>query len=345
MPGAIAPNVVGRREMVLTMLFQADHRQTVFTSMARKPKSSNNEKTGISNSQIGTYFSKVLGDLKAGGVRDGADVKAFDSNPQREPLSFRPEKYRRAPMVGDLANGDDIAGVTDAGNDEWDEALADQMILHKRDIEKECLSEQDSSLSGGAEGGTTMRGLGRWINDGTLTFSELPVPQGSRTPTAQIYTDVIGDGISTGLTEDTVAGLLQARWDNTGDSGQLVGLLGTTIKNRFGFFSKYKANVSNATIVIRSQDNAFTSKDVDSPSVDVYNSDWGSFSLMPVPTLFLPDAKTAYFLDMAQVELRSRYWMREKQLPDLGGGPRELIESFVALIPGDPRSHVKIHAT
>jgi hypothetical protein len=345
MAGIIAPNVAGRREMLLEMLFLADHRQTVATSMLRKPKSSNNEKTGISNSQIGTYFAKVLGDLKPGGVRDGADVKAFDSNPNREPISFRPEKYRRAPMVGDLARGDDIAGVSDAGSDEWEEALSTQMILHKRDIEKEILSEQDSSIGGGAEGGTTMRGFGRWINAGELPFSELPVPQGAATPAAQIYTGILGDGITTGLTEDVVSGLLQARWDATGDSGQLVGLLGTAIKNRFAFFSKYKANVTNATVIIRTQAKDYDSHELDSPSIDVYNSDWGSFSLIPVSTLYLPDAKTGYFLDMSQCELRSRYWMREKPLPDLGGGPRELIESFVALIPGDLRSHVKIHAT
>jgi len=61
--------------------------------------------------------------------------------------------------------------------------------------------------------------------------------------------------------------------------------------------------------------------------------------------VFLPDAYRGYFLDMAQVEIRSRYWMREKPLPDLGGGPREEIASFVALIPGDLRSHIKIAAT
>lgn len=341
MPGALAPNWVGRREFLMDMLFKADNRQTPFLSMARKPKSSTSEKNGIPNSQIGSYQAKVMGARKAGGVADGKDVSVFDSGPPHELLSFRPEKYRRTPMVGDLLQGDNLAGTNDA----WAEVVGDEMIEHKRDMETELLSEQDSSSNGGAEGGTTTRGIGRWVNDGTLTFSELPVPQGARTPSAQIFTDVIGDGISTGLTEDAVNTLLQSRWDATGDSGELVGFVGATIKNRFGFFSKYKPNVASATVVVRTNTSEYTSGDVHGAAVDVYQSDWGTFSLIPVNTVFLPDAKTGYFLDMAQVEVRSRYWMREKELPDLGGGPREEIASFIALIPGDLRSHVKIRAT
>ncbi len=342
MPGTLAPNVNGRREWLMNMLFTVDNRMMPFTSMARKPSSSKSERSGIPNSQIGTYFAKVYGGFKPGGVADGKDVGAFDSQPVREGISFRPEKYRRAPMVGELLEGDDIAGV----NSEWMEAIADQTIMHKRDMEKEFLSDQDSSANGGAEGGTTGRGLGRWINNtaqaGGLSYSELPVPQGAQTPAAQIFIGSIGDGVTTGLTEDVISTLLQSRWDLTGDSSKLVGLLGAALKNRFSFFSKYKANVANATVIVRTNTDDFTSGELNGAAVDVYQSDWGTFSLLPVSTIFLPDQYRGYFIDSEHVEIRSRYWMREKSLPDLGGGPRELIESFVALIPGDLRSHVKI---
>lgn len=345
MPGVFAPNQTGRREWLMNMLFLADRRQTVFMSMARKAKPSKDEKTGIPNSQIGTYFAKVLGDLKPGGVADGQDVKAFDNQPNRDPISFRPEWYRRNPMVGTLAKDENIAGVTDAGSNEWEEAVGDQMILHKRDMEKESLSDQDSTLNGGAEGGTTMRGAGRWVNDGTLAWAELPVPAGARTPAAQIFTGAIGDGIATGLTEDAAQALMQARWDNTGDSGQLVGLLGTAVKNRFGLFTKYKPNISGATVIVRTEGKDFTSGELDGSQADVYYSDWGGFTLMPVPTVFLPDQYRGYLFDMEQIDIRSRFWTRERPLPDLGGGPRETIESFIANIFGDLRSHCKIAAT
>lgn len=341
MPSIVNYNQSGRREWLTEMLFQADERQTVFTSMAKKTAPSRSEKSGIPNSLIGTYQAKVLGNLKPGGVADGVDVKAFDAGPPREPIPFRPEKYRRSPMVGELAAGDEVAGI----DSEWDEAVADQMVLHKRDIEKELLSQQDSSLAGGAEGGTTGRGMERWVNDGTLAFSELPVPQGARTPTAQIFTGAIGDGVTTGLTEDVAQGLMEARWQNTGDSGKLVGLLGSAIKNRFALFTKYKPSLSGAVVIVQTMTEQYTSNELHGAAVDVYMSDWGGFSLIPVPTLFLTDQYTGFLLDMDQIELRSRYWMREKPLPDLGGGPRETIESFIALIPGDLRSHAKIDAT
>lgn len=339
MPGVVNTNVVGRREWLMDFLFKADNRMTVFTSMAQKAKSGNSEKTGIPNSIIGTYQAKVMGDLKAGGVADGKDVSAFDSNPPREQISFRPEKYRRAPMVGDLAKDDVVAGL-DAGG-EWADAVGDQMILHKRDMEKEFLSAQDSSVNGGAEGGTTLRGMEKWITNGASNFAELPPPAGAQTPVAQIYTGTIGDGITTGLTEDVAKAVLKSRWDNTGDSGQLVGFVGTSIKERFSLFKEYKPNVTNATVIVRTNTEEYTIGQLRNASVDVFNSEWGAFSLIPVPTIFLTDARTGLFLDMAQVELRSRYWMREKELPDLGGGPREEIASFVALIPGDLRSHAK----
>jgi hypothetical protein len=326
----------------MELLYLADVRETPFVSTARKPKSSENDKSGIPNSQLGTYLAKVLGDIKAGGVADGKDVGGFDEKPPREPLSFRPEKYRRAVMVGDLALGDDIAGIAD----EYADSLSDQMTLHKRDMERECYSDQDSSLNGGLEGGTKMRGLGRWINDGTLAFSELPVAAGARTPAAQLYLSVIGDGISTGLTEAVAQALLENRWQNTGTSNELMGFVGSIIKNRFGFFSRYTPNVTNATPIVRTASTTtYPGGEFYGPSIDVYKSDYGAWTLMAVNTTFLPDAYRGYFLDMSMVELRSRYWARSKELPDLGGGPRELLESFVALIPGDPRSHVKIAAT
>jgi hypothetical protein len=342
MPAVVNVNATGRREFLMDRLFKVDNRMCTFTSMARKPKGGNSESTGIPNSVIGSYQAKVLGDIKAGGRADGKDVTAFDSNPPREQISFRPEFFYRAPMVGTLAKDDVIAGLENGG--EWADAVGDQMILHKRDMEKQFLSALDSSANGGREGGTVTRGLEKWISASASDFSELVPPSGARTPSNQIFTGAIGT-IDSGLTEDAAKAILKARWDNTGDSGELVGFLGTYIKERFSLFKEYKPTLSNATVVVRTNTEAYTSKEIRNASVDVFNTEWGSFSLIPVNTIFLTDAYTGLFVDMAQIEIRSRFWMREKPLPDLGGGPREEISSFVALIPGDLRSHAKIDAT
>lgn len=342
MPGILDANQIGKREFLMGLLFLADARKTVFLSTARKSKSAVTGKKGLPN-MLGTYNVKVLGDRKAGGVADGKDVGAFDGEPPRQQLAFRAEKYRRAPMVGDIAEGNDVAGV----EDEFAAAVADQLKEHARDMEAELLSDQDSSANGGLENGSTQRGLGRWVNAGELAISDpnCPIPSGARTPTAQVYTGVIGDGVTTGLLEQTVQDLLQNRWDSTGDSGELMGFVGATIKNRFGLFSRYTPSLTGATPNVQTISATYQGGTFYGPTVDVYKSDWGGFTLMPVNTTFLPNAKRAYFLDMSMVEVRSRYWCREKDIPDLGGGPRELIESIIALIPGDLRSHVKIAAT
>lgn len=344
MPGILDPNQVGKREFRLGVIFLADARETPFLSAAKKPASSyNGEKKGLPQ-MLGTYQLKTRGSRKAGGVADGKDVSAFDSNSPRGELSFRAEKYWRHPMVGDIAEGNDIAGI----KSEFAEAEADQSIELKRDIETEMLSDQDSSANGGAEGGSTTRGMGRWVNDGTLAITDAncPIPTNLRTPSAQIFTGAIGDGVTTGLTEAAVKALLKSRWENTGDTGELMGFVGTQIQDRFSTFATYAPNVTNATAIVRTMREGFGNGTFLSQYVDIYKSGpYGAFTLLPVATAFMPDAYRAYFLDMSQVEVRSRYWFRKKELPDLGGGPRCEIASLIALIAGDPRSHVKVAAT
>lgn len=343
MPGILDTDQVGKREFRMSVIFLADAIETPFLSAAKKPASSyKSEKTGIPQ-MLGVYQLKTRGARKAGGVADGQDVQAYDKTPSRGELSFRAEKYWRHPMVGDIAEGNDIAGI----KSEFAEAVADQSVELKRDIEVEMLSDQDSSTNGGAEGGSTTRGLGRWVNAGELAISDAncPIPVGLRTPSAQVYTSAIGT-IDSGLTEAVVKGLLRSRWDSTGDNGQLMGFVGKNIQDRFSDFSTYQPNVTNTLAVVRTVREGFGTGTFLSQYVDIYKSGpYGAFTLMPVNTSLLPDAYRGYFLDMSQVEIRSRYWFREKELPDMGGGPRKEIASLVALIAGDPRSHVKIAAT
>jgi hypothetical protein len=81
------------------------------------------------------------------------------------------------------------------------------------------------------------------------------------------------------------------------------------------------------------------------PSIDIYKSDWGTFTLHPVSNDFMPSAYTGYFLDMKQVSLRVTENNVQMELPNLGGGPREMIQSIIGLEAGDPRAHAKIDGT
>lgn len=347
MPALTAPNLVGVREDVSDLMYLSDVKETPFTSMVKKGKKP-------INPLLWEYGLKKRGSRKRGGVPDGKDIDAFDSQNPRDFVQARSEVFRRAPMVGFLAqiiskNGG-VAGVSN----EFDEAIADQLEELKRDIEKEMLSNQDSTPDDGVNGSQT-RALGRWIYNGTNTltidtaggdaspttgYNELAVPAGYRTPTAQIYTGSIAT-----MSEDDFNALIQAKWDNTGASSELRGFVTSAIKNRIGFFSRYEADKAGMTPNVMVTSGRVSGNTLLGPSIDVYKSDWGTFTLHPVSSDFMPTAYTGYFLDMKQVSLRVTENMAQMDLPDLGGGPREMIQSIVGLEAGDPRAHCKIDGT
>lgn len=331
MPGITDPGQVGKREDLSDAIFMADVKATPLLSMIRKGERLNKQ-------LLFEYQVKKLGDRKGGGVPDGKDIDAFDANSPRALIAARGEVFRRAPMVGFIAAGNQIAGV----DDEFASAVADQLIEHKRDMEKELWSEQESRGDDGVNG-SKFRGLGRYINAGELAFTDtLTIPIGFRTPSNQVYTSVLGDGIATGLTEAVFAGMLKSRWDNTGDSGDLTLFLSSTLKDRVGFFSRYMANVTGSTPMVRLNSGVVSGNTLYAASIDLYKSDWGSYRLIPVSSDFLPDIYRGYGLDMTQIELRQREMAKEMALPDLGGGPREMIRSIIGPQWGDPRSHIKL---
>jgi hypothetical protein len=117
------------------------------------------------------------------------------------------------------------------------------------------------------------------------------------------------------------------------------------IKNRVGFFSRYQPDVTNYTSRVFISSGQLEGTTLFGATVDVYRSDWGTFELFPVLTDFMPTAYTGYFLDMAQPRIRSAGTYETTELPNLGGGPRAMIQSILSVFPGDPRAHAKIAGT
>lgn len=344
MPALTEPYLVGKRQDLADLIYLADVKTTPGLSMIKKGKKLTN--------MLYDFIVKSMGARKRGGVPDGKDVSAFDAQSPKRQLQARGEVWRRAPMVGFIAQlisqGGGVAGVTN----QMDEAVADQIIEHKRDIEKELWSNQDSRPDDGVNG-SQMRGLGRWIYDGasTLTLAtgdlspttgyfELPVPADVRTPGNQIYTGSIAT-----LTEDQLGALIQAKFENTGASSELSGFVTPVIKNRIGFFSRYMANVANFTPNVYVTSGKVSGNTLMGATIDVYKSDWGTFTLHPVLVDFMPTPYTGFFLDMDMPRLRVLQMEAHERLPDLGGGPRELIQSILSIHPGDPRAHSKIDGT
>jgi hypothetical protein len=347
MPALTAPQQVGVRQDLSDEFYLSDVKETPFTSMVRKGPAP-------LDLNLWEYGVKNRGTRKRGGVPDGKDVDAFDSQIPKKFLQARSETWRRAPMVGFIAQIRAQRGGVAGVKNQFDDAVKDQLEELKRDKETELLSNQDSLNDDGVNGSQT-RALGRWVYNGTNTlviatgdpspttgYAELPVPNGFRTPTNQIYSGVFGDGISTGLTEAAFAALIRNKWDNTGASSELRGFVTSTIKDRIGLFSRYTPSISGATPNVWVSSGKLDGTTLLGPMVDVYKSDWGTFTLHPVATDFMPTIYTGYFLDMKQVQLRVTEGLKEVEMPDLGGGPREFLRSIIGLEAGDPRAHCKI---
>lgn len=326
------------------MVYLADVKETPFISMVNKGKKLIN--------MLYDFECKTRGGRKKGGVPDGKDISAFDSQDPRVILQGRGEVFRRAPMVGFIAQMISQAGGQWNISNNLDESVADQIVEHKRDMEKECWSNQDSRPDDGVNG-AQFRGAGRWIYEGTATlavatndlspttgFYELSIPAANRTPSNQIYT-----GSVAAMTEDDFGNLIQNKWIATGASAELRGFVSPAVKNRMGTLSRYVPSIAGYTPDVQVNAGRVNGNTLFGASIDVYKSDWGQFTLMPVSTDYLPSAYTAFFLDMMQVKLRVMEMVAQMELPNLGGGPREMIQSIISPTFGDPRAHCKIDGT
>jgi hypothetical protein len=336
--------LVGKRQDLSDMLYVADRKTTPGISSIKKGEPLKN--------MLYDFIVKSYGARKKGGIPDGKDVDAFDAQSPKRQLQARGEVFRRAPMVGFIAHEMSLAGGVAGVPNQFNEAKADQLIEHKRDIEQELWSNQDSRPDDGVNG-SQFRGLGRWIYDGAATLTlaagdlsptsgyyELPVPADARTPANQIFTGSIA-----AMTQANFESLIQAKYENTGASSDLRGFVTPVIKNRVGFFSRYQPDVTNYTSRVFISTGSLEGTTLFGATVDVYRSDWGTFELFPVLTDFMPTSYTGYFLDMAQPRIRSAGTYESTDLPNLGGGPRAMIQSIMSVFPGDPRAHCKIAGT
>lgn len=345
MPALLEPELVGKREDHADMLYVADRKVTPGISSIKKGEKLKN--------MLYDFMVKSYGSRKKGGVPDGKDIDAFDAQSPKLVLQARGEVFRRAPMVGFIAQKMSQAGGVIATPNLFNEAKADQTIEHKRDMEKELWSNQDSHADDGVNG-AQMRGLGRWIYDGSSTldiaagdvsstsgFDELPIPAGARTPSNQIYTGSIAT-----MDEVTDFGaLIQAKYENTGASSDLRGFVTPIIKNRVGQWSRYAPNIAGYTSTVQVTSGRLNGNTLFGATIDAYKSDWGTFELFPVLTDFMPTSYTGYFLDMDHPRIRNAGTEMWDDLPNLGGGPRAYLQSIISVHPGDPRAHAKIYGT
>ena len=323
---------VGAREDLADLIAIADQKATPLVSAARK-----------STAPTNPLFSWLVDGYAAvdrSGVLSNEDATSF-SNPaaHRERLYGRIQKLWRKPKVSDIAESvSDVAGL--GIKREMANAVSRSLKEIARDLEATFCSDQDSQAESGANPFKT-RGLGSWISSSAQSDSGTAVPAAYRTPSASISTATIAD-----TTESVIQGLLQSVYQQTGKSKTFTLLCGPTLKRRFTEMTQVQFGTSNPAAVIRTF-NADLSENKLEYKVDVFSGDFGE--IMLVPSLYIrtdvSDAaslRSGFLLDMDGIHLRYNRRPRYTPLPDLGGGPRGVIDTIAALQVDNPLTHGKI---
>ena len=309
-------------------LIQSDVRNTPLTSRMRKG--------GKLTNMDFSWPLEVLGARQITPPAENADVTTYEGDTESRTYN-RAQRFWRQPRVSVISDRiNDTAGNFGT----YEHQVAKRVTDQKRDIEQVILSTQQAAADTGAVG-SKMQGLGQVINDGTVAWTDTLTtpPTGYRTPAGQIYS-----GTLAALDETTYVGILKARYDALGMTTELIQITGSALKAQISqFFGKYKPNVTNYTVVVRTEAQAIDSRKFAGYGVDMYEGDFGSFEIVLDP--WMPDQKYGYGLNMENIRMRPGMYCDVTKLPYMGGGESALVDSILGYEYGDPRTHFKIAAT
>ena len=324
-----------KRESLADLMTIVDRKATPFMSQVKKgaaPKNSFVEwpldKHKANLVQTATYTGGISNNLPI----DGADIDSndFENYDDRTKCSVYLQYARRVPKVSRLANMvSDVAGV--GFKKEMANSIAKALVAHKRDIEATLCSSQETAQETNSSPYQT-RGLGKWISSSAQTT--LPVPTDFLTPSGSIKAVS-----SANAKEEDIRDILQSIYEQTGESDKtFYGLCGTQVKKVISNFTLFTPRTNNLVVSNRDTDEGRLSA-----AVDIIESDFGTVALN-LSSWLEQDARdgsgnydasvgqnTLFILNMAQLEACYAEETSVRELPDLGGGPRSIIESVFSL--------------
>jgi len=324
----------GKRQDLRDVISLVDARKYPLTSMAKKGAT---PKNSMVEWQVDSYP-----DPSFDGVLDGLDVTAHENMAeQRKRLQTRIQIFRRSPMVSLLSEEvSDVAGI--GTKKEMARAIVKSIEMLKRDMECAFCSDRESQAQSGQNPYRT-RGLGKWAQATAQT--DLPVDPLYLTPAASINTTTVAN-----LTESLVNDVVASVWDVTGEDKTFVLVCGRTLRSRFSQFTQYQAGSTNVMASVRTITQAAEARKLVN-TIDILEGDYGTIELVPSAWLARDNASATvgrcrgYLLDPENIEVAFHTAPRRKPLPDLGGGPRELVYAIAALIASNPTVLGKFAAT
>lgn len=330
MPATFERNQVGKREDLADAIYNIDAKDYPALSLIPKGKKPTNTKM--------SWLADAYDAPNTEGVVDGADVSTYeDAAENRALLESHVQKFRRTPMVTDMAeNVSDVAGVTS----EMAEAIKKKTVEAKRDVEAALCSDNEAQADNGTVPYKT-RGLGKWVQSTAQAL--LPVPEAFRTPSASVDATALAS-----VTKAVVNGVMKSQYAQTGKKQTYALLCGTSLKARFTEMVGYQPTVANFTAVLRTERSSEGTAYQD--TIESFTGDFGTYDLILSNWLAfnnstkVSDARRGYALDPKMLELRfNKQWMY-RALPDLGGGPRGLIETILGLVVKNPLGLAKFAA-
>jgi hypothetical protein len=334
MAGIVERDQSLKRESLADLMTIVDRKSCPFMSQVKKgaaPKNSFVEwpldKHKDNVVQTATYTSGVSDSLPI----DGADITSsdFENYDDRTKCSVYLQYVRRVPKVSRLANmTSDIAGV--GYKKEMANSIAKALVTIKRDMEATLCSSQETAQETSSSPYQT-RGLGKWVSSSAQ--STLPVPSDFLTPASSI-----GTSSAANAKEEDLRDILQSIYEQTGESDKtFYGLCGTQVKKTISNFTLFTPRTNNLVVSNRDTDEGRLSA-----AVDIIESDFGTITLN-LSSWLENDArssgafdasvgqKTLFILNMSQLEACFAEETSVRELPDLGGGPRSIIESVFSL--------------
>jgi len=342
MAGIVERSQSLKRESLADLLTVVDRHATPYLSSVKRGSAPRNsllewgvDKHKINLVQEATYTSGVSDNIPLDGVdTSDTDHEAYDN---RAKCATYVQYLRRLPKVSRLANmTSDIAGV--GFRKEMAESIAKALVAHKRDIESTLCSSQEANQETGGSSGTPYqtRGLGKWIVSSAGTV--LPIPSSFLTPSTSIVSKPAAHASNPIFAEEDLRGIMQSIYEQTGETDKaFTGLCGTNVKKVISEFTLFSPRTDNIIVSQRDADN----KRLET-AVDIIESDFGTISLK-LSSFLEQDARdsssaydpsigqnTMFILNMSQLEVAFAEETSVRELPDLGGGARSLIESVFA---------------
>jgi len=325
------PGQVGKREHLLDLLSVADQDQLPYTSMA--PKGAKPQNT------IMTWQVDDELDVDIEGVRDFTDVTSVgNASPNRATVSVYGQLFRADGGVGVLA--EDISNVA-AIPSEMARTVKKLLTKVKRSMEARCLSDEDTQAEG-VSGAYETRGLGSWINNAAQGV--LPVDSNFRTPTTSIDSTVS----TAAATEAAINSVLKSIYDETGVDKVFQCFVGPAMRQRISDLQLYDPNTAAGTAQIAARTvNKDQVNNTIHKKIDIVRGDFGTLQLHTVKyagysSTGRDDAVgdgRMYIVDMKDINLNFGIMPKFHPLPDLGGGPRGYVQSYMGQMVGNPLKH------